>query len=97
MIHLDKFFAAWKVSAITQAAIRAFVETRKKDGAEGANDQPERRTPAIHVPDRAQVRPNCNHPGIPGATESQSSAPGYCTPEQFLLIGRICQKSYGRC
>ena len=75
IIHLDQFFAGWKVTAITQAAIRAFVE-RQKRPRRGRNGQSQCRAPAIHVQDRTQVRQAAKHPGIPGATEGKSPAAG---------------------
>jgi integrase len=86
MIHLDKFFAAWKVSAITQAAIRAFVETRKKDGAEGATIN---RNVGLLQSMFRTARRSGKLQTIPEFPEQQKVNPprqGYCTPEQFLLI-----------
>ena len=86
MIHLDKFFAAWKVSAITQAAIRAFVETRKKDGAEGATIN---RNVGLLQSMFRTARRSGKLQTIPEFPEQQKVNPprqGYCTPEQFVLI-----------
>jgi integrase len=72
--------------AITQAAIRAFVETRKKDGAEGATIN--RNVGLLQSMFRTAGRSG-KLQTIPEFPEQQKVKPprqGYCTPEQFLLI-----------
>jgi integrase len=86
MIHLDQFFAGWKVSAITQAAIRAFVEKRKQDGAEGATIN---RNVGLLQSMFRTARRSGKLQVIPEFPEQQKVNPprqGYCTPVQFALI-----------
>jgi integrase len=86
MIHLDQFFAGWKVSAITQNGIRAFVEKRKKDGAEGATIN---RNVGLLQSMFRTARRSGKLQTIPEFPEQQKVNPprqGYCTPEQFALI-----------
>jgi len=86
MTHLDEFFAGWKVSAITQAAIRAFVEKRKKDGAEGATIN---RNVGLLQSMFRTARRSGKLQIVPEFPEQQKVNPprqGYCTPEQFALI-----------
>jgi integrase len=86
MIHLDEFFAGWRASAITQAAIRAFVEKRKKDRAEGATIN---RNVGLLQSMFRTARRSGKLQTIPEFPEQQKVNPprqGYCTPEQFRLI-----------
>jgi integrase len=86
MIHLDQFFAGWRLSAITQTGIRAFVEKRKRDGAEGATIN--RNVGLLQSMFRTARRSGNLHT-IPEFPEQQKVNPprqGYCTPEQFVLI-----------
>ena len=86
MVHLDQFFAGWRVSDIKQGAIRAFVEKRKKDGAEGATIN---RNVGLLQSMFRTARRSGKLQTIPEFPEQQKVNPprqGYCTPEQFASI-----------
>jgi len=86
MIHLDEFFGGWKVSAITQAALQAFVEKHKSAGQEGSTIN---RNVGILQSMFRTARRLGKLQTIPQFPEQQKVNParqGYWKPQQFEAV-----------